>query len=61
MLAGMLPLLSPSLPLVRASVPEGGVSGAKPQMGGGWVENEGWNPCEGILASNGGCPLKLMT
>ena len=43
MLAGMLPPLSPSLSLARASVPEGGVSGAKSFVGGGWVENEGWN------------------
>ena len=60
-LRGMLSLLSSCLPPARASVLEGGVSEANLYVGGGWVENEGWKPCEGIRASNGGCPLKLKT
>ena len=41
-------LPSPRLPPTRASMPEGGVSGEKSYVSGGWVANEEWKPCGGI-------------
>ena len=61
-LVGMRPLLSPRLPLSRASVPsKGGVPGADSKAGGGWVGNKRWKPYEGVQALNEEIPLKLKT